>query len=106
MKIVFTVYIHKKATKNMVPCALLFSHRVHYTLMAAPQCAVLKKRRNPWIVALFAVKMRRVRRIAARLAKITNHKSVARVLIKKRCTDFTNCCILFDVYHMYVYEKV
>ena len=80
------------------PCALHFDGR-------AAVCRLVK-RRNPWIVALFAVKMRRVRRIAARLAKITNHKSVARVLIKKRCTDFTNCCILFDVYHMYVYEKV
>ena len=30
-----------------------------------------------------------------------NHKSAACVLIKKRCTNFTNCCILFDVYHMY-----
>ena len=63
----------------------------------------------------FALKMRRVRQIAARLANIvarweksaaisypgasrTNHESGAQFLIKKRHTNLTNCCFLFDVY--------
>ena len=32
-----------------------------------------------------------------------NHKSVAHFLIKKWCTNFTNCCILFDAYRTYMH---
>ena len=33
-------------------------------------------------------------------ALCTNHKSVTRFLIKKRCTNMTNCFIIFDTYCM------
>ena len=61
--------------ENAPPCASLFSHSVH------PQCAPhfdgratvrrLVKRHNPRIAVLFAVKMRRSRRIAAHLANFS-----------------------------------
>ena len=100
------------ALENMAARAPLFSHQKCRTLMAAPQCARrLVNRHNPWITAPFAMKMWRVRRIAAHLPKsaiipypdtsCTNQKSVTQFLTKKWCTNLTNCCILFDVYHMY-----
>ena len=86
---------------------------LHYDGRAAVRRLV--KHRNPWIVAPFAVKMRRIRQIAAHSAKsvaisypdasCTNHKSVARFLIKERHTNFANC-ILFDVYRTCIYTYV
>ena len=103
--------------------ATSFSHRARRTSMVAPQCNVflplcapphfdgrtavqrLVKRRNPCC-------RENVVKIAARLAKSAaipypgasrtnpeaNHKSVARFLIKKWRTNFTNCCVLFDAH--------
>ena len=87
----------------------------------------LVKHRNSMIVAPFAVKMRRVRRIVARLAKIaarlaksaaipypaasrTNHKKCTAISYKKRHTNFTNCCKFYKFFltctvcTMYIYE--
>ena len=89
------------ALENMAACAPLFSHQKHCTLMSVCYAP---------IAAPFAVKMQHVRRIAARLANSatilypgtspTNHKSAVQFLIKKWRTNFTNCCILFDMYCM------
>ena len=75
----------------------------------------LVKCRNPRIVAPFAVKMWHVHRIAAHSTKsatipypdasCTNYKSVAQFLIKKRLTNFTNCCVLLT-YTVCVYIRI
>ena len=102
------------ALENMACTAFLPPKVSHFYDGCTAVCRLVKCR-NPRIEAPFAVKMQRVCRIAARLAKIaahsakstaipypdashTNHKSAARFLIKKQRTNFTNCCILFDVY--------
>ena len=94
------------------PCAPHFDGR------ATVRCLV--KHRNPRIAALFAMKMQRVRRIAAHLAKsatvpnrvpshtksIGNHISVVHCLIKNRCINFTNCCFIFDVRIPYIHVRI
>ena len=59
--------------------------------------------------------MWRVRRMAARLPKSaaipypgasrTNHKSAVRYLIKKWCTNFTNCCITILPIHAHMHTR-
>ena len=92
---------------------------------SAPSC------KAPQSLALFAVKMRRFHRIAARSPNCgafgknhgtfgkkrrnsvfgtsrtnpkANHNSAVRVLIKKWRANFTNCCVLFDIHSTYPHQ--
>ena len=121
-----TVYVKKNATNATRRHLKTWCQERRFSptmcgTLSWPRCSMpsLVKCRNSRIATLFAVKMRRIQQIAARLAKIlvrltksaamlysgtsrTNPeetlKSAACSLIRLWHTNFTNCCILFEVY--------
>ena len=91
------------ALEYAVPCVPLFSHHVRRTLMDAPQCAAFCSENAPNCGA-FGKKHRNSISGASRTNPEANHKSAAHCLIRMRRTNFTNCCILFDVRTYTVYR--